>query len=286
MSEECSPDEAAKFHSLIGACQWMITLCRFDIAHAIMSLSRFRNLPRVGHVERLKKICGYIRKNPHGAIQFRTGILDHEATFGTDPKTYDWMHTVYGSPKEEIPPNAPPPKGKPVRMTTFVDANLMHDLVTGRSCSGILHMICQTPDQWFTKRQNQVETATYGSEFMAARIAIEQIIDLRYMLRMLGVPIDGPSWLFGDNKSVITSSTIPHSTLGKRWNALSYHRVHEAVAANIVRFEFLKSDQNVADIFTKSMPYTVSRPLVESLLFWKGGTVKSGSDEQNNESCS
>ena len=66
------------------------------------------------------------------------------------------MHTVYGSPTEEDPPHMPPPKGKQVRTSTFVDANLMHDWVTGRSCTGILHMINQTPIQWFTKRQKQI----------------------------------------------------------------------------------------------------------------------------------
>ena len=60
---------------------------------------------------------------------------------------------------------------------------------------------------------------------MAARQAVEQIIDLRYTLRMLGVPIEGPSWFFGDNKAVVTSSMIPHSSLNKRWNAISYHKV-------------------------------------------------------------
>eukprot|EP00977_Amphora_coffeiformis_P022803 scaffold11521_cov122-Amphora_coffeaeformis.AAC.1 len=49
---------------------------------------------------------------------------------------------------------------------------------------------------------------------MAARQATERIIDLRYTLHSFGVPLDGPAWLFGDNKSVVTSSTIPHSTLG------------------------------------------------------------------------
>ena len=69
---------------------------------------------------------------------------------------------------------------------------------------------------------------------MAARQAIEQIMDICYTLQMFGVPIDGASWLFGDNKSVVMSSTMPHSTLGKWWNALSYHRCREAVAAGIV----------------------------------------------------
>ena len=102
---------------------------------------------------------------------------------------------------------------EPVRLSSFFDANLMHDVVTGRSASGILEFINQTPIDWFSKRQSQVETATYGSEFMVARQATERMIDLRYTLRSFGVPLDGPSWMFGDNKSVVTSSTIAHSTL-------------------------------------------------------------------------
>ena len=78
------------------------------------------------------------------------------------------METVCGSPQEEIDPKAPPPKGKPVRLSSFFDANLMHNVATGRSASGILEFINQTPIDWFSKQQGQVETATYCSEFMVA----------------------------------------------------------------------------------------------------------------------
>ena len=69
---------------------------------------------------------------------------------------------------------------------------------------------------------------------------------------MFGVPIDGTSWLLGDNKSVIPSSMIPHSSLNKCWNALSYHKVRESVAGGFIQFEHISTDQNPADILTKS----------------------------------
>ena len=105
-------------------------------------------------------------------------------------------------------------------------------------------------------------------------------MDLRYTLRMLGVPIDGPAWLFGDNKSVVTSSTIPHSTLSKRWNALSYHRVWEAIASKILKFIFIKSEQNPADILTKALDYPTAWPFVDTLLFRKGNTERMTSEPQ------
>ena len=173
------------------------------------------------------------------------------------------------------------PKGKPVWTSTFVDANLMHDFTTGRSATGVLHMLNQTPMDWFSKRQGQVETATYGSEFVAARTATEQIMDLRYTLRAYGVPLDGPAWMFGDNQAVITSSTIPHSQLSKRWNALSYHRVREAVAAGVIRFHFIDSKQNPSDILTKALDRPTAWPHIDTLLFRLGDTwPKSGTPHE------
>jgi hypothetical protein len=149
----------------------------------------------------------------------------------------------------------------------------MHDLLTGRSMSGIIHFLNQTPIQWFAKKQATVETATYGSEFMVARQATEQILDIRYTLRMMGIPIDGPSWLFGDNQSVITSSTIPTSTLNKRHNALSYHRVRECIAMAIIYFLHIEGKNNPSDVLTKFLGYAKLRPLIQPLLFWKGETI-------------
>ena len=87
---------------------------------------------------------------------------------------------------------------------------------------------------------------------------------------MLGVPIEGPSWLFGDNKAVITSSTIPHSSLNKRWNAISYHKVCQAIASGFICFDHISTDQNPADILTKFFPCHKACIHDEQLLFWKG----------------
>ena len=94
-----------------------------------------------------------------------------------------------------------------------MDANLNHCFATGRSVTGCLHFVNHNPIDSYSKRQATVETATYGLEFVASKTATEQIIDLRHTLRYLGVPIKTKSYLFGDNRSVVTSSTLPNSTL-------------------------------------------------------------------------
>ena len=209
------------------------------------------------------------------SITFNIEVPEHSFLEIEQP---EWKY-IYGECEEQLPPNMPEPRGKPVTITTFIDANLMHDMVTGRSVTGIIHMMNKTPIEWFCKRQNQVETATYGSEFMALRIGVEQIMELRYMLRMLGVPVEGPSWILGDNKSVITSSTIPSSTLKKRWNALSYHRVREAVAAGIVNVIHLPGIENPADVLTKFLPHRVMYRLIKEFIFWSAYHGISDQDE-------
>ena len=79
-------------------------------------------------------------------------------------------------------------------------------------------MLNKNPIDWFSKKQLSVESATYGSEFVAARIGTDKIVEMRYMLRMLGVPVDGPSYMFGDNMAVINSASIPESNHKKRHN--------------------------------------------------------------------
>ena len=151
----------------------------------------------------------------------------------------------------------------------MVDANLMHWKVTGKSATGILHLINQTLVDWFLWKQSTVETATYGSEFVAARIATEQVIELCYTLRSMGVPIEKYTWLLGDNKSVIMSSTIPHLSLRKCHQALAYHQVRSAVAAGFLKFCHIDGKQNPADIMTKFLPYPVFWSFVQPLLLLK-----------------
>ena len=266
-SEELPIEGIGHYQSLIGAFQWAVSLGRYDIHCATMTMGKFRFAPRQGHLDRLQRVCGYLRKYPDAAIRFRTGIPDYSHL---EHVKYNWAYSVYGDSDEELPPDMPTPRGNLVRTTTFEDANLMHDLTTGRSCTGILHLVNQTPVEWFSKRQKTVETATYGSEFVAAKIATEQIMDLRYTLRMMGVPLDGKAYMFGDNQSVITSGTIPHSSLNKRHNALAYHRVREAIASDVIWFFHISGKINPADVLTKFLGHVTFWPLIKPFLFWRG----------------
>ena len=80
--------------------------------------------------------------------------------------------------------------------------------------------------------------------------------------------------MFGNNKSVVKSLTIPHSTLSKRYNALSYHRVREAIAGKIIRFFHIKGENNPADIVSKHWGQAQVWHLIRPLLFYSGETTE------------
>lgn len=146
-------------------------------------------------------------------------------------------------------------------------------MTTGRSVTGVLHFINQTPVEWYSKKQATVETATYGSEFVAAKTACQQIVGMRTSLRYLGVTIKGATKLFGDNSSVVKSGSLPHSPLRKRHHGLSYHFTRETVASNAVDYQFLPGHLNPADILSKHWGYQqVWASTLRPILFWKGDT--------------
>ena len=94
---------------------------------------------------------------------------------------------------------------------------------------------------------------------------------------LLGVPIKGKLYMFGDNQSVVTTSlTIPHSKLNKRHIALSYHRVQEAIAAKVLDFLQIDGKTNPANVLSKHCGYIDAWPHLKWLLFWQGAPPLEG----------
>ena len=262
----CDQDLTKQYQTIVGQLIWLAGLGRFDNSVHVMTMSRFRQQPRIVHLERLLVTLPIF---PHGALRFRL----HEPDYSNLPhKEYDWQRTVYEGAREEIPHDIPEPKGKYVTTTTYVDANLHHDQVTGKAVTACLQIFNATPSLWYTKRQATVETATYGSEFVAARIDTDQIIDLRYTLMYLGVPVRSKTYKFVDNKSVVDSASIPTSTLSKKSTLVSYHRHREAIAAGYLQFNWKDGISNPADILSKNWEFANIWPLLKPSLFWKGDT--------------
>ena len=62
LTEFLNEDDTQKYQLLISSMQWAISLGRFDIQTAVMTLSGFRCAPRLGHMECDHRVCGYLYK--------------------------------------------------------------------------------------------------------------------------------------------------------------------------------------------------------------------------------
>jgi hypothetical protein len=102
---------------------------------------------------------------------------------------------------------------------------------------------------------------------VAACVAIDLIIEMRYKFRMLGVNMEKETLLVGDNMSVVLNTTIPSSSLKKKHLACSYHQVREAMAGRFVNYGHIPSISNLADIGTKPLSAPVFHRLVDPFLF-------------------
>jgi hypothetical protein len=75
-------------------------------------------------------------------------------------------------------------------------------------------------------------------------------MEVHYMLRSLGIDLEGLTLMLGENMSVVLNTSVPSSVLKKKHNAIAYHCVQEAIAARILRFAYIKSEENVSNILT------------------------------------
>jgi hypothetical protein len=105
---------------------------------------------------------------------------------------------------------------------------------------------------------------------MVARQGTERLQDLIYTLKSFGVPVEDVAWMFGNNQSVVMLSMIPHSTLGKCWNVLLYHKVCEAIASGWLHFEHILGKENPANILTKPLAWHEMKSNVEMFEAFSG----------------
>ena len=140
-----------------------------------------------------------------------------------------WGYSIYTQDDselvEELPPNMPEPRGLGMTMRVYVDSDHSGDTVTCRSRTGFIIFLNSAPIYWSSKKQTSCETSSFGSDFCAMKQATEYERGLRYKLRVMGVPVYEPAFIFSDKQSELASTTIPESTLEKKTQSIAYHFV-------------------------------------------------------------
>lgn len=252
VTPELGPVEAAYYQSLIGILRWMVELGRVDICLEVSMMSSHLCLPREGHLGQLFHMFAYLKKYHNSEMVFDPSdpVID-ESLF----ERKDWATSEFGSAvKEEMPRNMPQTRGLGFVLRAFVDADHAGDSMTRRSRTGFLVYLNSAPVYWLSRKQNSVETSSFGSEFTAMKNCTEYLRGLRYKLRMMGIPVEGPAYVLGDNQSVLANTSVPDSTLKKKSQSIAYHFVREGAARDEWRTAYVNTHFNPADLLTKPLP--------------------------------
>lgn len=264
VTEELDPAGLSRYRQLVGILRWAVELGRIDIFYEVAVLSQYLASPRKGHLEAVYHIFAYLNNCPNVKA-----VFDHTEPYVNEDQfeqNVNWKE-IYGEVVEEYPPIMPEPRGNYVIISCFVDADHAGNKVTRRSHTGIIIFVNNAPILFYSKRQNTVESSTFGSELVAMRAARDMIVGLRYKLRMFGVPVHGPANVYCDNQGVVKNTSLPESTLSKKHNSINYHVVREAAAAGILRVGKEPTDTNLADVLTKILPRIRREKLLANILY-------------------
>ena len=263
-SRELDGKRGQYYQSLIGVLRCICELGRVDILVAVSMLSRHVVSPREGHLQQVFHLFAYLKHHKHSKMVFD----DTEPVFDENAFTVcDWSE-FYPEAEEAIPYNVPEPRGHRVVTSVFVDADHAGYKATRWSHTGVFVFVNKAPILWHSKRQNTVKTSTFGSEFCAMKVAIDTMVEgMRYKLKMMGFPLNGPTSIFCNNQSMVKNSTAPDSFLKKRHNAIAYHRAREAQAAGFIRVAWENGTTNIEDLLTKLMPGPRLKELIGYVLW-------------------
>ena len=210
ISTELSSIQASYYQSLIGMICWIVELGRPGIVMETSALASMMAFPREGRLDAVFHMFAFLKRNHNGVIVFDS----------TEPEIdiykfshEDWSANPYGECTEEIPSITPEHRGIAFRLIEFVDSDHAGNMITQRSRTGFLIFLNNAPINWFTKKKGICETSSFGLEFISMKSCCDYVRVLWYKLRMLVIPVEIPTYIFGDNQSVLVNSSNPHSSL-------------------------------------------------------------------------
>ena len=209
-------------------------------------------------------MMGYLKWKHNSRLFFDPTYLDID--FDTFNDGAEWK-TFYGDVTKAIPPNAPNPRGKSVDLRMWVDSDHAGDKMTRRSLTGYFIFLNTALIDWLSKKQATIEGSVFGAEFVAMKTGVEALRGIRYKMRLMDVPLTGPTYIYGNNMSVIYNTSRPELTLKKKSNSICYHAVREAVASGDCLTTHCKTGDNYSDMMTKFLYVQKKQDNVARILY-------------------
>ena len=151
-------------------------------------------------------MMGYLKWKHNSRLFFDPTYLDIDFDAFNDGA--EWKE-FYGDVTEAISPNAPDPRVKYADLRMWVDSDHAGYKMTRRSRTGYFIFLNTALINWLSKKQATIEGSLFGAEFVSIKTGVEDLRVIRYKLRMIGVPLTGPTYVYGDNMSFIYNTSRP-----------------------------------------------------------------------------
>ena len=203
------------YRKIVGSLLYL-TATRPDLMYAASLLSRFMTSPTKKHMGVARRVLRYVQGTLNYGIQY---VRNHSAT-----------------------------------LIGFCDANWAGSEDDSRSTSGYAFSFGSGAFSWASVKQNTVALSTAEAEYVSAAEATAQAIWLRFVLDDFGEMQSEATPLFCDNMSAISMAKNPVFHQKTRHINRRYHFIREALQEEVINMKFCKSEEQLADIFTKALP--------------------------------
>jgi transposase InsO family protein len=220
--------ENVPYREAVGSLMFLAVVSRPDIAFAVNTVSKFLNNHNDEHWRAVKRIISYVS----GTIEYGIEYFCSE---------------------------------KACELIGYSDADYANDIETRRSTTGYLFELANGPVTWCSQRQKLVTLSTTESEYVAASVASREAIWLRKLLKDIRPQCEKATVIFVDNQSAIKLVKNPEFHKRTKHIDVRYHYIREKVNAKEIKVEYVPSELQKADIFTKALTKEKFKRLCSSM---------------------
>jgi hypothetical protein len=229
MDEDAKPEKAYPYRELVGALTWISQISRPDIAFAACYLGQFSANPGPEHWAAAKRVLRYL-----------AGTRNAYLTLGGDSKD-------------------------PTRLVIYSDADWARDVTNRRSVSGYIVQLGSATVSWSSKKQHTVTTSSTESDYLALSYTAKQGLWIRMFLSQIGVALPSPTVIFGDNTGSISIAKAARHHSQTKHIDVHHHFIQEKVKDKIFTLLHVRTEEQLADICTKPLPFPQFSFLVDHL---------------------
>jgi hypothetical protein len=227
------------YAELVGGLLYLSCWTRPDIAFAVGHLTRHMTTASVSDWNDAVRVLKYLASSANQGIVYHRG--------GGDLTGYS--HDVQS-----------------VDLLGYSDSDYAGDQSNRKSTSGVVFMLNGGPVVWKSKQQSTVALSTCEAEYVAGNTAGREGIWLARLLKELDRPLSGPVKIMCDNKGALALLKNPISSSKSKHISIMHHWARERVERGELLFEYVESENNLADIFTKALEPKVFQGLKSKLL--------------------